>query len=395
MAKQLSDILERAAQVRDEQTQEANTAQRVGGVMADLAQFVGQSLMASDVQAQATRTGVQLKLFFHDDNGREYTRTLVLPNVNISAGLAGVLTTEQYDAMKQFGAVKDLGTFATKQLAWNACAVPGIAGDSRFFILKFMVGSAAFYMVQSVGETKTMQYFYEGEYRFTRYIQFSNSNHDVVTEVQPFQKEGVRNLYYNSTNRVLMMRNMWGEQIGDSWTVPMATTGQHGFMDKADKSKLDSYAGTFATNPVATTSLPGLMGKDDKTHLNNTLFRGVYWFDGEEDNITAVTPEQVSTTTTGGKILFVKKVNDIGGTIVSRFLYKVNLKYYTAAPSSVGKVPGRLDGIYISNLGGGIFVVDTNNELQCISQGIADSIDALSQRVAALEAASAGTTAEG
>lgn len=36
MAKQLSDILEAAEQVRDEQTPEANTAERVGGVLTDI-----------------------------------------------------------------------------------------------------------------------------------------------------------------------------------------------------------------------------------------------------------------------------------------------------------------------------------------------------------------------
>ncbi|MDD6583419.1 MAG: hypothetical protein PUF07_00270 [Bacteroidales bacterium] len=47
MAKELTDILKAAAEVRDETAMQQNTATRVGGVLTDLAQFVGEAVFAA------------------------------------------------------------------------------------------------------------------------------------------------------------------------------------------------------------------------------------------------------------------------------------------------------------------------------------------------------------
>ena len=55
MAKELIDILKAAAEVRDETALQQNTATRVGSVLTDLANFVGEAVFAA---ALATKTNL-------------------------------------------------------------------------------------------------------------------------------------------------------------------------------------------------------------------------------------------------------------------------------------------------------------------------------------------------
>ena len=57
MAKELSDIITRAAEVRDATLTAENTAERVGGVLCDLLEFLAGMIAAGDMQVVADTGG--------------------------------------------------------------------------------------------------------------------------------------------------------------------------------------------------------------------------------------------------------------------------------------------------------------------------------------------------
>ena len=93
MAKELTDILKAAAEVRDETAMQQNTATRVGGVLTDLAQFVGEAVFAAGMTTKTSAAGVSLLIKYYDADGQPYTKELTLPVANLLR--AGVLTPAQ------------------------------------------------------------------------------------------------------------------------------------------------------------------------------------------------------------------------------------------------------------------------------------------------------------
>ena len=79
MATELTDILKAAAEVRDETAMQQNTATRVGGVLTDLAQFVGEAVFAAGMTAKTSAAGVSLLIKYYDADGQPYTKELPLP----------------------------------------------------------------------------------------------------------------------------------------------------------------------------------------------------------------------------------------------------------------------------------------------------------------------------
>ena len=90
MAKELTDILKAAAEVRDETAMQKNTATRVGGVLTDLAQFVGEAVFAAGMATKTSATGVSLLIKYHNTEGQTYINELPLPLLNKEQ--AGVIT---------------------------------------------------------------------------------------------------------------------------------------------------------------------------------------------------------------------------------------------------------------------------------------------------------------
>ena len=70
MAKELTDILKAAAEVRDETAMQQNTATRVGGVLTDLVQFVGEAVFAAGMTAKTSAEGVSLLIKYYDADGQ-------------------------------------------------------------------------------------------------------------------------------------------------------------------------------------------------------------------------------------------------------------------------------------------------------------------------------------
>lgn len=90
MAKELTDIIKAAAEVWDETAMQQNTATRVGGVLTDLAQFVGEAVFAAGMATKTSATGVSLLIKYHNAEGQTYINELPLPLLNKEQ--AGVAT---------------------------------------------------------------------------------------------------------------------------------------------------------------------------------------------------------------------------------------------------------------------------------------------------------------
>ena len=98
MAKKLIDILSAAAVVRDETNEKANTAERVGGVLVELANYLSAFAPVSDVTVEAEGESVRLVLHLKNENGTLSTRSVTLPAA--STENAGVLTAELLKALQ-------------------------------------------------------------------------------------------------------------------------------------------------------------------------------------------------------------------------------------------------------------------------------------------------------
>ena len=67
-----------------------NTATRVGSVLADLANFVGEALFAAGLSVKSNSTGVSLFIKYHNAEGQTYINELPLRLLNKEQ--AGVAT---------------------------------------------------------------------------------------------------------------------------------------------------------------------------------------------------------------------------------------------------------------------------------------------------------------
>lgn len=272
MAKQLSDILEAAAQVRDEQTPEANTAERVGGVLTDLTQYVGQSLMVSDVQVEADASGVYLKLYFNDDNGEPYERKLKLPNAlpNAENPKSGVLSPALFEELKAAGGLLDLGEFDNQDDAWDACATPEVAGNSKYFLIRYKCEGQYYYIQQGVyaEECSCFQEFYGGDSKYCRRIFFEDSTLKKVNEVEDFIMYVEPTLSYKESTGMLNLNILGASSVNSYVYIPEASASIPGLMDPDQFTKLQGLAPVFKNNPTATASQNGLMSAADKAKLD-------------------------------------------------------------------------------------------------------------------------------
>ena len=98
MAKKLIDILSAAAVVRDETNEKANTAERVGGVLVELANYLSAFAPVSNVTVETDGSNVRLVLHIKNEDGTVSTRSVTLPAASTSS--AGVLTSELLKALQ-------------------------------------------------------------------------------------------------------------------------------------------------------------------------------------------------------------------------------------------------------------------------------------------------------
>lgn len=363
MATDISSIITRAAQVKNETVENANTASRVGGVLLDLAAFAAQGIFADEIAFEADAGGVSVKLRYHNAQGQPYERRAYIPALNTAAGTAGVLTASQYEAMKALGAVREVGVFTGTATAWAACATAEVAGNSAYRVLKYQIGTVHYYIEQSVRDNFCTQYLYEGQQRFIRTIRFASNDRTQVQNVGAWAKTGAQSISYTPSTRELFIKDFNGEYIGTKATLPVASTSTPGLLSAADKKKLDACVTTAATLSAA-----GLMTPNMVSELDSALPRyEVGYFSAVEhfDEGTNAVLEDRSTTATNGKVVFCNRIGDTAGAAFTYagFVYKVGTKYYQAAPGAFKPAMPSDNGIAINITDGCAYVVGTDGEL--------------------------------
>lgn len=90
--KTLTQILETAAQVRAEQQENENTAERVGGVLCDLTDFLQNKTALTGVNVRTNANGVSIEVRAQTGDGQEASTVLVFPEATETQ--AGIITSE-------------------------------------------------------------------------------------------------------------------------------------------------------------------------------------------------------------------------------------------------------------------------------------------------------------
>lgn len=93
MSKTFSELMAAAAEVRDETAQGENTAARVGGLLAELVEYLRGCTLAEDVSVAAETGRVVLRFKRHDEEGTEYFEEVVLSAA--TSETAGVMSAAQ------------------------------------------------------------------------------------------------------------------------------------------------------------------------------------------------------------------------------------------------------------------------------------------------------------
>ena len=153
---------------------------------------------------------------------------------------AGMMTTAHLRTLNDLTKnIYYLGDFTGGQSTSNAAAEAAKKDvvSNPFIVVMYYTSWEADggVIFQQVGQGQTLQYKFENGARWTRYIKFNNSG---VTEVQPWQRDGVRNLAYNNSTRVLTLQDMHSNNVGSTATLPVGTSSVHGLL------KLGTTAGT-------------------------------------------------------------------------------------------------------------------------------------------------------
>ena len=153
---------------------------------------------------------------------------------------AGMMTANQVTALNNVSKmVQYLGDFSNHTAAATAAAAVSVAGNFFISVIQYTIWeSDSGFILQQVGMGQTIQYRYESGVRWTRVITFSNSSNTAVSNIQPWQREGVRNLAYNNSTRVLALQDMHSNNVGSNVTIPVGTSSVHGLL------KLGTTAGT-------------------------------------------------------------------------------------------------------------------------------------------------------
>ena len=290
MAKELEDIFREAAEVRDETIAEHNTAQRVGGVLTELVSLIGRAIVAGDITVEKTLEGFNLVWKLYEDDGKPVTHRLEMPRATSTSG--GLMGAEDKYLLDLLGRNHiDLGTFNSGRSAEAAAATYDVVGNKDINVITYGVNKNNLVyraiIINQYNEARNLQYlFYDGN-RYTRYI---DKNGGAVSTIQPWQKDGARNINYDSSARELSLTTMHGDVVGAKVVLPLASSSDAGLMSSSDKAALASLAKYIRYTPsnrilalqneaksnistvilpIASTEEPGLLSAADFTKLSN------------------------------------------------------------------------------------------------------------------------------
>lgn len=268
MAKTSPEIFQEAKTVRNETGARKNTALRVGTILTDLAEFIGETVTVDNLRFVASQSTVEMEISRVTADGTKKTTLLKIPAATTKK--AGILLPGDKQLL---GHMKNLGQFPNYDALLAAAAQLTCVTVQEFVLLYGVVthtsGPRTCVIIQQVGfnadgSGSTMQYIYWERRQYTRYVNFSST---AVTDIQSPQNSGARNLTLSGT--LLQMKNAWGDNVGSGVYVPNATTSKSGFLSPEDKTKLDGLS------PIQMTNYDH---QSDKIVFKIVLKNGTQWF---------------------------------------------------------------------------------------------------------------------
>ena len=293
----------------------------------------GANLQGSDVYASSRHTflNIQDKSYWYrkeDGTLTQGSSTFVIGNwLKELQGYADLSETEITQHASRItgleAKVKELGAFDTFAALFAQAAKFYIVSNNDIALLHgtykqadgIYHGVLIFQQVEknNDGGGTAMQYIYIENRRFTRYIYFSSTT---VTAVQGVQNDGVRNL--SMSGRTLQMKDMWGNTIGDSATLPDNGNLREGTPSTSSVPVVltKTFGGTVnATLGEATSARAGVMTVNHVNKLSelsqrvlNYIYPELYQlnegsgaraFDGDYYGNASVSPDRITTAKEG------------------------------------------------------------------------------------------------
>lgn len=293
----------------------------------------GANLQGSDVYASSRHTflNIQDKSYWYrkeDGTLTQGSSTFVIGNwLKELQGYADLSETEITQHASRItgleAKVKELGAFDTFAALFAQAAKFYIVSNNDIALLHgtykqadgIYHGVLIFQQVEknNDGGGTAMQYIYIENRRFTRYIYFSSTT---VTAVQGVQNDGVRNL--SMSGRTLQMKDMWGNTIGDSATLPDNGNLREGTPSTSSVPVVltKTFGGTVnATLGEATSARAGVMTVNHVNKLSelsqrvlNYIYPKLYQlnegsgaraFDGDYYGNASVSPDRITTAKEG------------------------------------------------------------------------------------------------
>ncbi len=249
MAKELTDILEAAAVVRDETAAQQNTAERVGGILCDLTAFLQNKTAITGLDVRTDMNGVSIRVRAQQGDGQEAETILIFPEATekqsgiitsvllqqLRAGIAaaeGAITTAE-ESMRQ----RLLGNSKESSAYTDPFISLGESTDWREFSAKLDGLSEKKYMGRC---RATVSGVTVEVYQFINSFSASNYTQVILGNVSAGDNGQVR---FTPNNFNILHRQhkdgAWSawQRINDH---PIATSSLAGLMSAADKTALDA-----------------------------------------------------------------------------------------------------------------------------------------------------------
>ncbi len=243
------DLMRRACEVRDEDQQQANTARRVGALLADLVTAVSSALPLTSWRVTRSKSAVSVEYAVPVCDGTAVTLRVEIPAATVSeAGLMTAADKVKVDGIPQ---PQSSSQGSGKTFVYS----PDNTNDARCVMTMRNTDIS-----QNAGKLHFRRGYWstaaEGEKYITREIPAATANSDGVMPKEVFGRLGTGASLYEGTptaTQVPVVYPNWAAGGTRSFTLGAATSARAGLMTAADKRLLGSiiHLGTFASKDAA------------------------------------------------------------------------------------------------------------------------------------------------
>ena len=248
MAKELTDILEAAAVVRDETAAQQNTAERVGGILCDLTAFLQNKTAITGLDVRTDMNGVSIRVRAQQGDGQEAETILIFPEATEKQ--SGIITSVLLQQLRA-GIAAAEGAITTAEESMRQRLLGNSKESSAYTDPFISLGESTDWMEFSAKLDGLSEKKYMGRCRATV--------SGVTVEVYQFI-----NSFSASNYTQVILGNV---SAGDNGQVRF-TPNNFNIIHRQHKDGSWSAWQRINDHPLATSSLDGLMSASDKAALD-------------------------------------------------------------------------------------------------------------------------------